>query len=105
MVIDMGYWYKVFKRITIVILTAIGIYLLFKLAIFYTPFLIAFIIALMLEPIIKTIMKKFKLTRKLSAIIVLIVAFTIIIGLIIWGISSLVSEASNLLSGLNRIYR
>lgn len=104
MVIDMGYWYRVLKRIIIVIFTAIGIYLLFKLAIFYTPFLIAFIISLMLEPIIRKIMKKCKLTRKTSAIIVLIIAFAVIIGLIIWGISSLISEASNLLSGLNRIH-
>ena len=43
MVIDMNYWGKVFKNIVIVLITIIGIYLAFKLAIFYMPFLIAFI--------------------------------------------------------------
>ena len=58
MVIDMNYWGKVFKNIVIVLITIIGIYLAFKLAIFYMPFLIAFILSLMIEPIVKLIMKK-----------------------------------------------
>ena len=43
MVIDMGYWTKVSKRILVLVLTLIGIYLAFKLAVFYMPFLIPFI--------------------------------------------------------------
>ena len=46
MVIDMGYWTKVGKRLLVLLITIIGIYLAFKLAIFYMPFLVAFIIAL-----------------------------------------------------------
>ena len=45
MVIDMNYWGKVFKNIIIVLLTIVGIYLAFKLAVFYMPFLIAFILS------------------------------------------------------------
>ena len=55
----------------------------------------------MIEPIIRFFMKKFKLRRKTSSIIVFIIAFTIIIGLIAWGIITLISESSNLLQGLN----
>lgn len=101
MVVDMGYWTKVGKRLLVLILTILGIYLAFKLAVFYMPFLIAFIISLLIEPIIKFTVKKTKFTRKVSAIIVLIVVFAIIIGLLVWGIVSLISEASNLLQGLN----
>lgn len=101
MVIDMGYWTKVSKRILILGLTIIGIYLAFKLAIFYMPFLIAFIISLLIEPIIKFVNKRTRLTRKTSAIIVLIVVSILLIGLLTWGITSLISEASNLLQGLN----
>ncbi|MFR8104710.1 MAG: sporulation integral membrane protein YtvI [Clostridia bacterium] len=101
MVVDMGYWSKVLKRLTIVLLTVLGVYLAFKLAIFYTPFLIAFIISLMIEPIIKWVMKKTKWKRKTSAILVLIVVFAIIIGLLAWGIGSLISEASDLMTSLN----
>lgn len=101
MVIDIGYWNKVIKRIIVLIISIIGIILAFKLAVFYMPFLIAFIISLLIEPIIKFLMRKTKMKRKTSAIVVFLVALTIIIGLLVWGIATLVSEASDLLAGLN----
>ena len=97
----MGYWTRVLKRIIIAAFSIIAVYFAFKLAIFFMPFLIAFIISLMVEPIIKRIVRKTKLRRKTSAIIVLLFVFAILIGLIIWGIASAISEASNLLQGLN----
>lgn len=102
MVVDMGYWTKVGRRILILLLTIIGIYLAFKLAVFYMPFLVAFIISLLIEPIIKFVSKRTRLTRKTSAIIVLIVVSAILIGLLAWGITNLISEVSNLLQGLNQ---
>ena len=104
MVIDMNYWGKVFKNIVIVLITIIGIYLAFKLAIFYMPFLIAFILSLMIEPIVKLIMKKTKLKRKTSSIIVFIISFTIIIALIGWGTTTIITEASKLLENLNTYF-
>lgn len=101
MVIDMGYWTKVSKRILVCILTIIGIFLAFKLAVFYMPFLVAFIISLLIEPMIKFVNRKTSFTRKTSAIIVLIVVSAILIGLLVWGITSIISEATNLLQGLN----
>lgn len=101
MVIDMGYWSKVSKRILILILTLISIFLAFKLAIFYMPFLIAFIISLLIEPLIKLVNKKTSLTRKTSAIIVLIIVSIILIMLIIWAITSIIGETTRLLQGLN----
>ncbi len=97
----MGYWTRVLKRIVIMAVSIIAVYLAFKLAVFYMPFLIAFIISLIVEPIIKRVVRKTKLTRKTSAIIVLLFAFAILIGLIVWGTASVISEASNLLQGLN----
>ena len=44
MVIDMNYWGKVLKNILIVLFTIIGIYLAFKLAVFYMLFLIEFVL-------------------------------------------------------------
>lgn len=101
MVIDMNYWSKVLKKILIFILTIVGIYVAFKFAVFYMPFLIAFILSLILEPIIRFLMRKFKLKRKTSAIIVFVISLSIIIGLLVWGIASLISESYNLLNGLN----
>ena len=55
MIIDMSYWTRVLKKFLYVILILIGLFLAFKLAIFYMPFLIAFIISLMIEPAIRFI--------------------------------------------------
>ena len=101
MIVDMPYWTRVLKKIGYVILILIGLIIALKLSVFYMPFLIAFIISLMIEPAIRYMMKKFKLTRRLSSIIIFIIVSVIILGTIIWGIVSLISEASNLLQDLN----
>lgn len=101
MIIDMNYWSKVFRKMVILLFSIIGIYLAFKLAIFYMPFLIAFVLSLLIEPIIRFCMKKFKLKRRTSSILVFIVVLGILIGLLICGIFSFISESSNLLDSLN----
>ncbi len=101
MVIDMNYWTKVLKRVAFLAVSALLVFLAFKLAIFYMPFLIAFIISLIIEPLIRGIMKKIKLSRKVSSIIVFIISLTIIVGLLVWGITTLISEASSLLHSFN----
>lgn len=101
MVIDMGYWTKVTRRIIMLLLSIIGIYLVFKLAVFYMPFLIAFIVSLLIEPLIRFVNKRTSFTRKTSAIIVLIIVSVLIIGLLAWGITALIQESSKLLQSLN----
>ena len=101
MIFDIEYIKKVSKRVLILVLSIRSLYIFTKLSIFYLPFLIAFIIASIIEPLVKYTAKHTKLERKVSAIIVLSIVSTIIIGLTTWGISSLISEASNLLQGLN----
>ena len=56
---------------------------------------------MIIEPIIRFLMKKFKMKRKISAILIFAILLSIIIGLISWGIVTLVSEASNLLNNIN----
>ena len=70
MIIDMSYWTRVLRRVIYVILILLGLFLAFKLSIFYMPFLISFIISLMIEPAIRFFMKKLKFTRKTSSIII-----------------------------------
>ena len=104
MIVDMNYWGKVFKNLIIFAFSVLGVYLGFRLAVFYMPFLIAFIISLLLEPIIKWMMKNVKLNRRTSAIIVFIIAIAIIVGFLAWGITTLITEASNLLGSLNQYF-
>lgn len=85
---DIKYWSNVSIRIFYIILAIIGIYIAYKSAVFYMPFLIAFIISLLIEPAIRFIMRKFKITRRLSAIIIFIITFGIIIGRCNMGINN-----------------
>lgn len=101
MIIDMNYWSKVFRKIVILLFSILGIYLAFKLAIFYIPFLIAFILSLLIEPIIRFCMRNFKWRRRTSAIVVFVVVLSLLIGFLAWGIFALISESSNLLNSLN----
>lgn len=77
---NIKYWSSVFKRILYVVLAIIGLYLGYKLAIFYMPFLIAFLISTVMEPAIRFLMKKFNLTRRFSSIIIFIITFGIIVA-------------------------
>lgn len=101
MIIDVGYWTRILKNILFFVISLILIFFAFKLAIFYTPFLIGFIISLLIEPLIRTVARKTKLERKKSAIIVLIIIFGLILGLLAWGVITLLTESSNFLQGLN----
>ena len=98
------YWTSIAKKIFYLIIVIALIIGSLRLAIFYMPFLIAFIISLLIEPAIKKIMKNLKLSRKISSIIMFIVVFGTIFGLLIWGISTIISEASNLLISFNEYY-
>jgi len=98
---DLNYIYKVIRRIINIILIIVGIYIGSKLAIFYMPFLIAFVISLVAEPAIRYLMKKVNFTRRMSSIIIFLIVFSLIIGSVTWGITSLVSESTNLLKTLN----
>ncbi len=101
MLIDVGYWTRIVKRILVLVLSLLLLYLSFKLAVFYMPFLIGFIISLLIEPIIKRICKRTSLERRKVAIIVLILILGIIFGLISWGILTIVTEGTNLIKFFN----
>lgn len=101
MITDMNYYKKVGKRLLALMFTLISLYIVLKLSVFYIPFLIAFLISLFIEPLIRKIMRITNLTRKTSAVITLIIVFAVIIGLLILGITSLITEASNILENLN----
>lgn len=101
---EFTYWTSILKKILYIVFIFVGICIIFKLTVFYIPFLIAFIISLIMEPLIKLLMKKLKLNRKLSSIIIFIITFGIILGLLVWGIITLVMESTNLLENLNIYY-
>lgn len=92
------------KGILFYIFAMISLVILFKVFAFYIPFLVAFIIAEILEPLIKFTKNKTNLSRKTSSIIVLVLFFVLCITILSVGIVFLVSETTNVLSKLNRLY-
>lgn len=95
------YWTTVAKNIAIFVCSLILIFVSLKLAVFYMPFLIGFIISMMIEPLIRKLANKTGIERKFSAIIVLIIIFSILVGLIVWGVITLITESSSLLESIN----
>lgn len=98
---DTAYYTKIIAKVIILALILGGIFLSYKLAIFYIPFIIAMIVAACVEPVIKFFMKYAKMKRKLASIISLILVVTIIGGVLALGISKIITEASSLLSNVN----
>jgi sporulation integral membrane protein YtvI len=57
-----------------------------------------------MEPAIKFIMKKMKFSRRISSIIIFAIVFSIIVGILVLGITTLISETTNLMEGLNNYF-
>lgn len=91
----------ILKKSLIVILLIVIFFIGCKLSLFYIPFIIAYIISVIVEPIIVALSKRTGFSRKVNSIIVLATIFIFfIIGITLGGIK-LISETTNLLSGLN----
>ena len=91
----------IFKKILILTLMIISIFVFFKLIIFYIPFIIAYIISYILNPLINKISKKFKITRKISSIIILTAFFLISIILLSFVTTKIIEEFSFFSSGIS----
>lgn len=94
-------YFNILKKSLIGIGLIFIFYICCKLTIFYIPFLIAYLISIIIEPAIKWIYKKTSFSRKVSSIIVLVAIFSILTAIIIFGGIKLISETTNLLSGIN----
>ena len=91
----------ILKKSLIVILLIVIFFIGCKLSLFYIPFIIAYIISIIVEPMIVALSKRTGFSRKVNSIIVLATIFIFfIIGITLGGIK-LISETTNLLSGLN----
>lgn len=94
-------FFLIFKKTILVLAILILFFIASKLTVFYIPFVIGYLISLIVEPIIKWLTKKINISRKASSIIILAIIFIGLISIIIFGGTKLISEATNLLGGLN----
>ena len=90
----------VLERVGMFVGTLVLLFLLYKFAAFFMPFLIAGIIAILIEPIIKFCMNKLKLSRRVSSFIIVTLTIVLLGALIFWGASELISELLKLTSNI-----
>lgn len=102
---DSKYYKKIGMKVLVVLFILIGIFLLYKLAMFYLPFIIAIIVASLIEPIVKFLMKNLKFKRKLACTISLLLVITLLGGLITLGVTKLISECTSLVSNANEYFK
>lgn len=95
------YYLKMFSKFAIIAFVLLCVFGLYKLAVFYMPFVIALIIASIAEPLIKFFMKRCKMKRKFASIISLLIIVGIIAIILTMLISSIVSESVKLVENLN----
>ena len=76
--------------------TLLLVYILFRFATYFMPFLIAGIIAVLIEPIIKFCMNKLKMSRRVSSVIVVALTIVLILFIIIFGGSAIIKEIMKL---------
>ncbi|MBQ7667761.1 MAG: sporulation integral membrane protein YtvI [Clostridia bacterium] len=87
---------KILMMLLYLVLFVVGVYLAFKLAIFYMPFLIAYIIYKLIKRPSEFLVKKFKLPKAISVILCIILFITIIGGIGYLFFSSLIREIVSL---------
>lgn len=95
------YYLKILSKFLMFGLLLLGLWAVYKTAIFYMPFVIALIIASIAEPLIKVCMKKLKMKRKLASIVSLLLIVSLIVIILTLIISSLITESSKLVGNLN----
>lgn len=101
---DNEYYKKIGIKIIVLLVCLLGIFLTYKLAMFYLPFIIAIFVSTCIEPLVKIFNKKLKLNRKLSCIISLLLIITIFGGIIGFGITKIVLESKNLIENSNEYF-
>lgn len=99
-----NYYKKIGVKIAVLLVALIGILLLYKIAVFYIPFIIAIVIASVIDPLIKFFTKKCKMKRKLACTISLLLIFGIIGTFITLAITKLVEECTNLILNSNEYF-
>lgn len=98
------YYKKIGWKVLTIIIALLAIFVSYKLAIFYIPFVIAYLISKLLDPLINFFCKKLKLNRKVSSIIAIIILLGTIGSIITILVISLINEITHIISSFNINY-
>lgn len=92
------YYKKIGWKVITIAVALLLIFVSYKLAIFYIPFVIAYLISRLLDPLIKLGTNKLKLNRKLASIIAILILLGTIGSIITLLVISLINEITQIIS-------
>lgn len=95
------YYKKIGMKLLVLLFILVACFLLYKLAIFYMPFIIAIIVSICIEPMVNFFMKRLKFNRKLACSISLLLVISILGGLIALATTKLIVECTSLITDSN----
>ncbi len=82
----------------VVVSVVAGVFIVFRLAFFLLPFLIAFALSSLMEPVIRFFTNKLHISRKIVAPVILLLLLAIIALLSVLGVLRLIDEIKNLIT-------
>ncbi len=91
---------EILKRVGVFVGTLILLFLIYKFAVFFMPFMVAGVIAIIIEPIIKFCMNKLRMSRRVSSILVVSIAIILFALIVVFGSIALADEAIKLTSNI-----
>jgi len=95
---------KLLKFLLIIAAILLGIFVVFKLAVYFIPFIIAFALSSLIEPVVNLLVKNTRIPRKAASGATIIV-FLLVLGFVITkAISGLVSEATSIYNNLPELF-
>lgn len=104
--------WRIVLRVTVAVLAAVGIYLIFPYAAellfraisIFLPFILGYVFSLAINPLADKLQKKFRLPRGVCAILVIILTVGIVGGILTGVIWKIVAEIKSLYSQYPKIY-
>lgn len=91
---------KILKRVGIFVGTLLLLFVLYKFAMYFMPFVVAGVIAILIEPIIKFCMNKLKLSRRVSSFLIVGITVIVIALVAVFGSIALADEAIKLTANI-----
>lgn len=89
---------RILLFVIVVVSVVAGVFIVFRLAFFLLPFLIAFALSSLMEPVIKFFTNKLHISRKIVAPVALLLLLAIIALLTVLGVLRLIDEIKNLIT-------
>lgn len=99
------YWKIAVSLLFSLTATILFVYVGWKLALYFMPFVIGWVISVIGSPIAKWLEKRLKIKKKLGSALIIILVLTAIVGALYLGIGKLIEEIGNFIRSFPEMYQ